>query len=342
MERLSHATVKDTPAARVFVAGTTGEASATPPIVLLPADHAASTVHVSCPVKFARLLHSTFCDTDVFCLCAQPPHVVLDNLRLAQPRWIRQALGWTFHWKRNLPYAYSLPRESEQWMKDMKARLIVSYTRTWITSLGNLLSMALNAIAQTVFTRDDILATVPSILRTAWKVMHSLRCHFDLSLEQQDIAGFYNAVPHFRTLQAVQILVARFRDLQQLADPNALLSVSLQSATRLTRAFSRNMEAASTSRQQTSHSTYCSIGSVFPATILLYSGTVCFSSSQGASVGLMGCVGAVQELLFRENYSTLLCVMLTIERFFLLILSYVLFRGKCTCLRPFTAILCLN
>ena len=50
-------------------------------------------------------------------------------------------------------------------------------------------------------------------------------------------------------MQAVQILVARFRDLQQLADPNAFLSVSLQSATRLTRAFSRNMEAASTSRQ---------------------------------------------------------------------------------------------
>ena len=39
----------------------------------------------------------------------------------------------------------------------MKATPIVSYTRTWITPLGNLLSVALNAIAQTVFIQDDFI-----------------------------------------------------------------------------------------------------------------------------------------------------------------------------------------
>ena len=115
----------------------------------------------------------------------------------------------------------------------MKARPIVSYTRAWITPLGNLLSVALNAIAQTVFTQDDFLATVPSILRAAWKVMHSVHFHFDLTLEQQDIAGFYNAVPHSRILHAVQILVARFRDLQQLADPSAFRFFQFQRSRKL-------------------------------------------------------------------------------------------------------------
>ena len=132
----------------------------------------------------------------------------------------------------------------------MKARPIASYTRTWITALGNLLSMALNAIAKTVFTQDDFLATVPSILRTVWQVMHSLHHHFDLTLEQQDIAGFYNAVPHSRALQSAQILIARFRRLQDLTDPNAFLSVSSQSATRLLdSSLSRQVEASSASHQ---------------------------------------------------------------------------------------------
>ena len=36
-------------------------------LVLLPANHAASTLHVLCPVHFGRLLHSTLCDS-VLCL----------------------------------------------------------------------------------------------------------------------------------------------------------------------------------------------------------------------------------------------------------------------------------
>ena len=67
--------------------------------------------------------------------------------------------------------------------------------------------------------------------------MHSFHHRFDLTLEQQDIAGFYDAVPHFRVLQSVQILIAPFRRLQEITDPNPFLSVSSQSATRLTRAF---------------------------------------------------------------------------------------------------------
>ena len=57
--------------------------------------------------------------------------------------------------------------------------------------------------------------------------MHSLHLHVDLTLEQQDIAGFYNEVPHFRILQAVQILVARFRELEKLTGPNARFQRSL-------------------------------------------------------------------------------------------------------------------
>ena len=116
----------------------------------------------------------------------------------------------------------------------------------------------MNAIAKTVFTQDDFLATVPSILRTVWQVMHSLHHHFDLTLEQQDIAGFYNAVPHSRALQSAQILIARFRRLQDLTDPNAFLSVSSQSATRLLdSSLSRQVEASSCSYLSL-HSTACS------------------------------------------------------------------------------------
>ena len=274
-------------------------------LVLLPAGHAASTLHVACRVHFERLLQSTFCDTDVFCLCAQPSHTVLDNLRSAQPRWIRQAVGWTLHWKRSVPYAYILPKEESKHF--MKASPIVSYTSTWITPLGNLLSMALNAIAQTVFAQDDFLATVPSILRAAWKVMRSLHLHSDLTLEQQDIAGFYNAVPHFRILQAVQILVARFRDiqldLQQLADPNSFLSVSTQSATRLTRAFRGTWKRLRHCVSKLRIRLIVPLVQYFLQRSYFTVGRHVFRQDKGASMGspcapiLCGCIAAVQELL---------------------------------------------
>ena len=110
-------------------------------------------------------------------------------------------------WDRTLPYAYILPKESKSWLK---VRPIVSYTNTWLTNLGNVLSVCLRAIAQSVFERMEFASTVQDILRLAWNVVRTVSMDYRLTLFQQDIAGFYNAVPHDQICACVRILVDRF------------------------------------------------------------------------------------------------------------------------------------
>lgn len=130
-------------------------------------------------------------------------------------------------------------------------------------------------------------------------------------LEQQDIAGFYNAVPHFRILQSVQILIERFRRLQQIMDPHAVLSVSSVGyspyrAFRGTWKLLRHRVTKPRLRHNLPLTQYFLQRSYFTV------GRHVFRQVEGASVGspcapiLCGCVATIQELLFRENYSTFL------------------------------------
>ena len=202
-------------------------------LALMPADHAPNTLHVACPEHFHCMLRATFVATDVFKVCSQNAVTTLLNMRHRLPSWLKKGIGRILRWDRTLPYAYILPTESKMWLK---ARPIVSYTNTWLTSLGNVLSMCLHAIAQTVFERMEFASSVQDILRSAWNVVRTISADYHLTLFQQDIAGFYNAVPHDQICVCVRILVDRFVR-EQSTTFEQVLSVSKSVQTRLVRAF---------------------------------------------------------------------------------------------------------
>ena len=63
--------------------------------------------------------------------------------------------------------------------------------------------------------------------------------------QQQDISGFFNAVPHERTIAAVRYVLHRYLELERL-DGSAELSVSLLVKDKLNRVFRGRLRAHTT------------------------------------------------------------------------------------------------
>ena len=125
----------------------------------------------------------------------------------------------------------------------------------------------LHAVAQTVFERMEFASTVQDILRSAWNVVRTISADYHLTLFQQDIAGFYNAVPHDQICVCIRILVDRFVR-EQSTTFEQVLSVSKCSDTTGS-GLSRSMEETSTpGRVYTSYG-HLAVGKILSAKFLL-------------------------------------------------------------------------
>ena len=258
--------------------------------------------------------------TDVFKLCSQNATTTLLNIKERMPSWLK-GIGRVLRWDRTLPYAYILPKESKSWLK---VRPIVSYTNTWLTNLGNVLSMCLRAIAQAVFERMEFASTVQDILRLAWNVVRTVSMDYRLTLFQQDIAGFYNAVPHDQICTCVRILVDRFVRVQSTTFEQ-VLSVSKSVRARLVRAFRGKWKRYRHQVESIPLTDILPLVHFFLRNSYLRVGSAVLLQTKGASMGspcapiFCGCVDAVHELLFRECFQTFL----DSSQFFLLQARYV-------------------
>ena len=174
--------------------------------VTLPADDHHNVLHLACPVQFHFLLIKTFVDGVIF--QQMPQSVPVTSRQLVDIA--NQKLGryhHVFDSRRPLPKGYLLPKESKQWMG---ARPIVAYFQTNTGRLSQFAATALTQINDRVFGRDLALPSVSHILKALWRTMNQWPQQEVLLLQQQDMSGFFNAVPHARIIEAVKFVLHRY------------------------------------------------------------------------------------------------------------------------------------
>ena len=87
-----------------------------------------------------------------------------------------------------------------------KARPIVDYSRAWCRPIGSALATALYEILQVVYSDLLSVTDIKSVLHAIAKLFsHQDYVYGELTVEQEDIAGFYNQVDHSRMLQGCSI-----------------------------------------------------------------------------------------------------------------------------------------
>ena len=121
------------------------------------------------------------------------------------------------------------------------ARLLRTFRPT-LEDFRRVLAVALTKINDRVFGRDLALPSVSFILKSLWKIMHEWPLEEALLLQQQDISGFFNAVPHKRIIDAVNYVLHRYLELEGL-EGSTELSISLQNKDKLNRVFRGRLRA---------------------------------------------------------------------------------------------------
>ena len=180
--------------------------------VVSPSDHFPHSLTLHCPAQWQYLVNRTFLDTSVFLRCQAYPIPLLKHIQQNIPDWIMQHYKWGFKFGSTLSTAYILPKPSRLFQK---ARPIVDYSRAWCRPIGSALATALYEILQVVYSDLLSVTDIKSVLHAIAKLFsHQDYTYGELTVEQEDIAGFYNQVDHSRMLQAVQFAVCRFCELQ--------------------------------------------------------------------------------------------------------------------------------
>ena len=186
--------------------------TATSHLVRLPADHHPHRVYLACPLHFFTLLNRTFANGTVFSVChPQPLDEILSELKRAVPTTLRKTYAWGFNWKRTIPYAYFLPKESKLWQA---ARLIVSYSDTWCTPLTSALALAIFEIMRHTLPAHLVTTDTKLILKTLHSNLTKLPHVWGLQFRQQHISGCFNSVGHDRIIFCVERLLQRFTQQQ--------------------------------------------------------------------------------------------------------------------------------
>ncbi|CAJ1367120.1 unnamed protein product [Effrenium voratum] len=195
----------------------------------------AYSVRIS-PLHFFTLLDRTFANSTVFSVChPQPLDELLSELKRAVPTTLRKTYAWGFNWKRTIPYAYILSKESKLWQA---ARPIVSYSDTWCTPLTSALALAIFEIMRHTLPAHLVTTDTKLILKTLHSNLTKAPHVWGLQFRQQDISGFFNSVEHDRIIFCIERLLQRFTQQQRLpADYH--FGVQVQQKHRLSRVFTR-------------------------------------------------------------------------------------------------------
>jgi hypothetical protein len=249
--------------------------------VTLPADHFPTVLHLSCPQHFHRLLTTVFNDGVVFQMMTSPPEVTKNQILLQMPSDLRLKYRKLIDRKKPLPYAYLLPKATKGYCG---ARPIVAYSTSWNSRLSRHLAVAVTQILSATFQRQNVLPTVQHILELLWKTITEIPISLELLIKQQDLAGFYNAVPHPRILEALHYTISQYMQ-QQGLEWTSDISVSIQNTDQLHSLFRGRW------RRQAHRHVQFALQDLIPLTRWLLStsyfsiGQQTFRQIQGASMG---------------------------------------------------------
>lgn len=195
------------------------------PFVVTPADHFPHSLLVMCPQCWHALICQTFLQPEVFVRCLQPAEDIRRNIRLFLPGWIQEQYAWGLNFQAALSTAYILPKPTRNFKK---ARPIVDCSHSWILRLGTALAIVLLEISKAVYPELFEYNEVATILAAIHQIFSHTDPADELTILQQDIAGFYNQVSHERITASVQYVVQVFQRQQQCPHDQVLQAVMMK------------------------------------------------------------------------------------------------------------------
>lgn len=279
------------------------------PFVCTPADHFPNSYLLLCPVQCRNLLVKTFCQPEVFKMCPLGTDDIMKNFQRYLPDWIRAEYPCGFSFQPSLSTACILPKPTRDFQK---ARPIVDYSHSWILRLGTALAIAILEICQPVFPQLLQPPDVRAILHVVQSIFSINPVDSeDLTLLQQDIAGFYNQVGHARIIASLQYVIGRYIEIQSCPHDQTL-TVSMVKQERALRMFRGRW------RSKAHQSRRIRLDHIIPLTSYLLShslfsiGYTAFKQIQGASMGsqwapvLCAVVALHREYVYSQSVSSLL------------------------------------
>ena len=175
--------------------------------VLCPADHHPHQTFISCPCHYHHLLKKTYFEAEVFELCQVGPMTLRDRLCEAAKQELSKTAQPLINPEGQLPYAYLLPKPSKQFEK---ARPIISYMLSWNAKLGQVIGTIVYELCRSIFGDHQLDRTVQDIIEDIQHQFFQTPTDVELNLQQQDLSGFFNSVPHSRMIDAVTYAVNHY------------------------------------------------------------------------------------------------------------------------------------
>ena len=273
--------------------------------VLCPADHHPHQTFVACPIHYHTLLQKTYFQSDVFEPCTVGSFSLRDRLVQLAKQELPTLLHSLINPEGTLPYAYILPKPSKDFEK---ARPIISYMLSWNAKLGQLVGTLVYELCRSIFGDMQLDRTVQDIIKDIQKIFDDIPDHIELDLQQQDLSGFFNSVPHSRMIEAVTYAVNHYIAHKGVT-PDSKLSTSLATEDRTQRIFRGRFRRAGQKYLAIQLDHIPKIIEFLLKHSYFTVGNLVFRQIQGASMGshfapaLCGLVAAFQEYCFHKMFN---------------------------------------
>ena len=272
--------------------------------VLCPADHHPHQTFISCPCHYHHLLKKTYFEAEVFEPCQVGPMTLRDRLCEAAKQELSKTAQPLINPEGQLPYAYLLPKPSKQFEK---ARPIISYMLSWNAKLGQVIGTIVYELCRSIFGDHQLDRTVQDIIEDIQHQFSQIPTNVDLNLQQQDLSGFFNSVPHSRMIDAVTYAVNHYIVSNGLP-PGSTLSTSIAREDRTQRIFRGKFRQAGRRYLNLQLTEIPTLVIFLLKHSYLTVGNHVFRQIQGASMGsqfapaLCGLVAAFQEYCFFKAF----------------------------------------
>ena len=203
-----------------------------------------------------------------------------------------------------LPYAYLLPKPSKDFEK---ARPIISYMLSWNAKLGQVIGTIVYELCRSIFGDLQLDRTVQTIITDIQRQFDQIPADVELNLQQQDLSGFFNSVPHARMIDAVTFAVNHY-SYEHGISLDSTLSTSIAQEDRTQRIFRGRFRQAGRRYMNIKLSEIPTMVIFLLQHSYLTVGNYVFRQIQGASMGsqfapaLCGLVAAFQEYCFFKAF----------------------------------------
>lgn len=204
-------------------------------LILHNADKEVSHLMIYCPTLYCNTMQNTWEDTKLFTKVDIPATELVPYLLSLPAHKLRSHYHWGIKQTGRPPYGYGFLKRKKQFQV---ARTIISYFDTPFANLFKASAVILLEILQ--YTWPEILGLdkTPVI----WSKLHSFLQQDDTEeyeVINDDLVGFFNAIPQERIIQSVQFLLEEYLSkLDRTSDDlPKTLSVNLQLPTAEARVF---------------------------------------------------------------------------------------------------------